>query len=104
MIDPTTQFINIPMPRQTQNVYRGFHHTHAPETTPISTRWTDKDRKYIEKQARKLNITFSEFVRWCSFYGAREIDRIDKETSFREAAAAEKRSRVNLSEYSDDTQ
>ena len=104
MIDPTLTHLNIPLPRQTRHVYRGFHPTVAPVTTPISTRWTDKDHEFIARQARKLDVTFSEFVRWCAFYAARELNRIDMETSFQQVAAAERRSKINTDEYSDDTQ
>src|SRR5262245_61479941 len=104
MIDPTLTHIRIPIPRSTKNIYRGFHDTHAPNTTPISTRWTERDRVYIENQAHKLGVTFSEFVRWCAFYGAHEVDRIDRMTTFREADAARRRATVNTDEYTDNTQ
>jgi hypothetical protein len=104
MIDPTLTHLSIPLPRSTQNLYRGFHETIAPTAVPISTRWTLKDREYISKQAQKLGVTFSEFVRWCAYYAADEVARLDRQTSFREAEAARRRSKINTDEYSEDTQ
>jgi hypothetical protein len=93
--------VTIPTPRVQETSYRGFHDTFSQSTTPVSIRWTDKDREFIELQAHRLGLTFSEFVRWCTYHTAKEVSRAGREADFR---AAQERSKVNTDEYTEDTQ
>jgi uncharacterized protein (DUF1778 family) len=75
--------LSVPIPRQTQYVYRGLRNTKVPDTNPISIRWTVTDRQFIDKQANRIGITFSEFVRWVAYHAALEVDKLDYVTSFK---------------------
>jgi hypothetical protein len=79
----TEKYLMIPVPRMTQNLYRGLIGAHTRHTSPVSIRWTPDDRVYIERMAYKLDLSFSEFVRWTAFYAAKEIERIDREETFK---------------------
>jgi hypothetical protein len=83
MVDATTKYINIPMPRATANLYRGVVGAQTEVTNPVSVRWTDGDRRYIERQAGTIGLTFSEFVRWCAVYGAKEINKLQMQEDFK---------------------
>lgn len=66
--------VTIPIPAPTPHMYRGFLNRNVTEESfPMSIRWTDADRDYITAQASKLGISFSEFVRWCAYYSAKEL-------------------------------
>jgi hypothetical protein len=75
--------LSVPIPRPTQYVYRGLRNTKVPDTNPISVRWTLTDRDFIDKQAHRVGVTFSEFVRWVSYHAALEVDKLDHITSFK---------------------
>jgi hypothetical protein len=81
-MDATHKYITIPIPRMTQNLYRGFVDKPTPETQPVSVRWTDSDRRFIDQQAGVLGISFSEFVRWCAVYTAVEINKMQRVDGF----------------------
>lgn len=74
--------LSIPLPRPTQYVYRGMKSTKIPDTHPISVRWTDEDRHFIDQQANRIGITFSEFIRWTAYHAALEVHKLDYITSF----------------------
>jgi uncharacterized protein (DUF1778 family) len=96
--------LTIPIPRATAHVYRGFAGHLAPTTTPVSIRWTEGDRDFIDRQAHKLGVSFSEFVRWCAYYAAMEMHRQSTLGARTAAAAAAKRAQLDLSQYTDETQ
>jgi hypothetical protein len=104
MHDPTLPTLTIPIPRATAHLYRGYTDRIAPTATPVSTRWTDSDRAFIDKQAHRLGVSFSEFVRWCAYFSAVEVHKQGTLGGRTVAAAAEKRAQINLSEYEDKTQ
>lgn len=63
--------LTIPLPRPTQNVHRGYN-VKVPKTKPTTVRFNDEDRKNIDMVAMRLNMSFGEFVRWCSYYASIE--------------------------------
>jgi hypothetical protein len=56
--------------------------TKIPTTTPIGIRWTDEDRFFVDEQASRLGITFSEFVRWVAYHAALRVQELDHIQSF----------------------
>ena len=96
--------LTIPLPRPTAHLYRGFTDRIAPESSPVSIRWTDGDRDFIDKQAHRLGMSFSEFVRWCAYFGAVEIMKQGTLGARTATAAAGKRAQVDINEYEDKTQ
>ena len=100
MIDPTLKFMSIPIPRMTQNLYRGHIGVQTPHTTPVSVRWTDDDRTYIDRQAAVLGLSFSEFIRWVAVYSAKEVEKLNKTTEFKVRKTPKReKAPVDLSEY-----
>lgn len=94
--------LTIPVPQQTLHMYRGFSNkTTTMETVPVSIRWTDDDHHMINTQAHRLGITFSEFVRWCAYHSAAEVDKYH--INQRNKIAARKAA-LNMDDYTDDTQ
>lgn len=66
-------FVKIPYPRPTRNVHRGYADSEGiPAMKVVSIRLTKEDHIEIAKTAQKLDMTFSEFVRWASYYTALE--------------------------------
>lgn len=100
----TDQTLSIPAPRATRNVYRGFGSIIAPPSKPVSIRWTEHDHEFISKQAHKYGVTFSEFVRWCTYHAAMDAHRQDTAVGRKAAAAAGVRAKVDINEYEDKTQ
>lgn len=98
-----TKSVTVPVPQQTAHMYRGFINQSA-ETQPVSIRWADPDREFIDKQAAKIGITFSEFVRWCSYHVAKEMFENQLKMTNAARRAIDAQSRVNKDEFSDDTQ
>jgi uncharacterized protein (DUF1778 family) len=83
MLLTSNQKLSIPLPRPTQNVNRGLGSNRVAELKPISTRWTDEDRLFIDRMANKLGMSFSEFVRWCAYFSAVEVSRLEHIDSFK---------------------
>jgi len=94
----TEKYLTIPLPRMTQNLYRGLVGKHTRHTSPVSIRWTPDDKVYIERMAYKLDLSFSEFVRWCALYAAKEIERMGREETFK-LKKPQPKPAVDLSEY-----
>lgn len=99
MVDPTTKYLNIPMPRQTQNLYRGYVGVRTATTNPVSIRWTDDDRQFIDRQAARIGVTFSEFVRWCAAYAATEVQKLQMIEDFRLTDMPKAKPKIDISEY-----
>lgn len=72
MNNKSEHHVTIPYPRATQNVNRGYL-TSTPKMEVRCIRITQSDRAFIEKTSRKLNMSFSEFVRWVSYYTALQV-------------------------------
>jgi uncharacterized protein (DUF1778 family) len=98
MVDATIKYITIPFPRMTRNLYRGLLGDHTKTTVPISVRWTDSDKQYVDKQADVIGLSFSEFIRWCAVHAAKEVEKLDRIESFKLRKARVKPT-VDLSEY-----
>lgn len=77
------QQLTVPIPRPTQYVYRGMKSTKVPDTNPISIRWTSEDHRFIDEQANRIGITFSEFVRWVAYHAAIEVRKLEYISSFK---------------------
>ena len=73
--------ITIPYPRATQNVNRGYL-VDVPKMEVRCIRITRDDRAFIDKVANKMNMTFSEFVRWASYYSALAVSKEQKLEDF----------------------
>jgi uncharacterized protein (DUF1778 family) len=84
-------------------MYRGFIDKNL-DAQPVSIRWTETDREFIEKQAHKLGVSFSEFVRWCSYHAANELFKHQHKITGAARKAAEAQAQVNKDEFTDDTQ
>jgi len=97
MVDATRKYITIPIPRMTQYMYRGLFGAPSTDAAPVSVRWTDADRRFIDRQAGVLGISFIEFVRWSSVYAAMEIDKLQKEDGY--PLTPEKVRKVDMTEY-----
>lgn len=99
-MDATVKYITIPVPRPTQNLYRGFVEAMTPETNPVSVRWTDSDRRFVDRMASVLNISFSEFVRWSAVYTATEIEKLQRLEDFKTAhEALQPKQKVDMSGF-----
>lgn len=100
MVKVTTQTVSVPIPRGTQNLYRGFSNRRSVHTVPVSVRWTDSDRSFIDRQATVLGISFSEFVRWSAYFMAVEINKLEMLESFRLRQTPQPQPKeVDLAEY-----
>lgn len=100
MVKVTTKTVPVPIPRGTQNLYRGFTNRKTAHTVPVSVRWTDADRAFIDRQATVLGISFSEFVRWSSYFMAVEINKLEMMESFRLRQTPQPQpKKVDISEY-----
>jgi hypothetical protein len=84
-------------------MYRGFIDKNL-DAQPVSIRWTETDRAFIETQANKLGVTFSEFVRWCSFHSADVLFKHQFKITGAARKAAEAQQQINKDEFTDDTQ
>ncbi len=92
--------VNIPWPRTTQNVYRGKNNPPEEKMFPIAIRMTESDRDAIDKCAASIGLTRSEFIRWCSFYAAIEINNaVVMGTYSAPAQPDHQKSKVDLSDY-----
>jgi hypothetical protein len=81
-------------------MYRGFTNKKSVHTIPISVRWTDADRAFVDRQAGVLGISFSEFVRWSSYFMAVEINKLEMMESFRlRQSEAQPKKKVDIAEY-----
>jgi len=98
MVDRTTKYIQIPMPRATQNLYRGIVGAKTEFLNPISVRWALDDKEFVMKQAEQIGLSFSEFVRWCAIYGAKEIEKLQQMEDF-EIKPRRKPREIDISEY-----
>lgn len=99
MVDATVKYITIPMPRMTQNLYRGLIGVRTAKTNPVSIRWTDDDRSFIERQAAHIGVTFSEFVRWCALYGSMEVQKLQMQEDFKLVMPTKPKQKVDMSGF-----
>lgn len=100
MVDTTLQHIDIPLPRTTHALYRGMVGDMTTHTQPVSVRWTEHDRRFVDQQAAVLGISFSEFVRWCALYAALEVNKLQTLEEFKiKAASRTNKPKVDISEY-----
>lgn len=100
MVNLATKSVSVPIPRMTQNLYRGFTDRKTSHTSPVSIRWTDSDRAFIDRQAGVLGISFSEFVRWSAYFMAIEINKLDTfEPDYLATERVPKKRKVDMSEY-----
>lgn len=77
--------LTILWPQSTQNVNRGDFSNERKVVdlmTPITIRFTETDRWAVEEVARSINLTFSEFVRWCAIYAALEVKNVQAREKF----------------------
>lgn len=77
--------ISIPFPRISRDAHRGLGRlSDEQRTRPTTFRISDEDHAHVSKAANRLNMTFSEFVRWCAFYGAIAVNNELERRSFKD--------------------
>lgn len=79
---PKHLLVEIPWPRPTSNLNRGAFLSETKETKPVSVRLNEDERKTIEAVCRRLDMTRSDFFRWCAFYAAIEVNNRMESASF----------------------
>lgn len=66
------EHITIPIPRATTNVNRGYKLDPDDKLYPVSFRMLNSEERLIDKACLQLGITKSEFIRWVTFYAAKQ--------------------------------
>jgi hypothetical protein len=82
MLNNSVKQLTIPIPRPNSSISQGNRANPVAQTIPISVRWTEADRKFIDQQANMIGLSFSEFVRWTAFYCALEINKLTYQSEF----------------------
>lgn len=73
--------LQIPFPRPTQNLHRGYFVTDAPRLRPRTFRISDEEYEMARKAAQEVGISFGEFIRWCAYHCAMEVlNEVERQT------------------------